>query len=100
MPPPDTCGDATDAFAPARAWLTHQGFAPFAFQQEVWAGMGGQMALSTQLAAATRQLIAAARNGEFTSPELKLVRPLLELQARWAARPAETKGWSRSSATR
>ncbi len=50
-----------------------------------WAG--GRMALSTQLAEATRRLIADARRGVFASPELKLVRPLLELQARWSALP-------------
>ena len=51
-----------------------------------WAG--GQMALSTQLAAATRRLIAAAKQGVYDSPELQLVRPLLELQARWSGLPA------------
>jgi ATP-dependent Lhr-like helicase len=54
-----------------------------------WAG--GQMALSTQLAAATRRLIAAAKRGVFDSPELKLVRPLLELQRRWSGLPAENE---------
>ncbi len=48
---------------------------------------GGKMALSTELAAATRQLIADAKRGVFASPELELVRPLLELQARWSALP-------------
>src|SRR5512137_2167119 len=28
---------AIDAFAPARAWFAAQGYAPFAFQEEVWA---------------------------------------------------------------
>jgi len=49
---------------------------------------GGQMALSTQLADATRRLIADAKRGVYASPELELVRPLLELQARWSALPA------------
>jgi ATP-dependent Lhr-like helicase len=48
---------------------------------------GGQMALSSQLADATRALIAAAKRGVYASPELQLVRPLLELQARWSALP-------------
>ncbi len=41
---------------------------------------GSKMALSTKLAEATRALIAGARRGEFASPEMQLVRPLLELQ--------------------
>ena len=52
-----------------------------------WAG--GQMALSGELSRATRRLIAQARNGVFASPELALLRPLLELQSRWSALPAE-----------
>ena len=52
-----------------------------------WAG--GQMALSSQLAAATRARIAAARRGDYTTPEMQLVRPLLELQARWSALPGD-----------
>ena len=55
-----------------------------------WAG--GQMALSTQLADATRRLIADAKRGVYTSPELQLVRPLLQLQARWSGLPG-TKEW-------
>jgi ATP-dependent Lhr-like helicase len=52
-----------------------------------WAG--GKMALSTLLAERTRGLIAQARQGVFASPELQLVRPLLELQQRWSALPDE-----------
>jgi ATP-dependent Lhr-like helicase len=51
--------------------------------------MGGPMALSSQLASATRALIADAQRGVFASPELALVRPLLELQARWSALPGD-----------
>lgn len=51
-----------------------------------WAG--GKMALSTLLAERTRALIGQAKEGRFESPELRLVRPLLELQARWSALPA------------
>jgi ATP-dependent Lhr-like helicase len=47
------------------------------------------MALSGELSRATRRLIAQARNGVFASPELALLRPLLELQSRWSALPAE-----------
>ncbi len=53
---------------------------------------GGKMPLSTRLATATRALIAQARAGRFESPELRLVAPLLELQARWSALPA-MKEW-------
>jgi ATP-dependent Lhr-like helicase len=52
-----------------------------------WAG--GKMALSTLLAERTRRLIARAKDGEYASPELRLVRPLLELQRRWSALPGE-----------
>ena len=52
---------------------------------------GGKMALSTQLAAATRQLIGAAKRGEYATPEMALVRPLLELQRRWSDLPAENE---------
>jgi len=52
-----------------------------------WAG--SKMALSTLLADRTRGLIAQARHGIYASPELRLVRPLLELQRRWSALPDE-----------
>jgi ATP-dependent Lhr-like helicase len=51
--------------------------------------MGAKMALSTLLAERTRSLIADAKRGTYASPELKLVRPLLELQKRWSALPDE-----------
>jgi ATP-dependent Lhr-like helicase len=50
---------------------------------------GSKMALSTRLAEATRALIAGARRGEFASPEMQLVRPLLELQRRWSDLPGD-----------
>ncbi|MEP7328679.1 MAG: ligase-associated DNA damage response DEXH box helicase [Betaproteobacteria bacterium] len=50
-----------------------------------WAG--SKMALSTLLADRTRALIADANRGVFASPELQLMRPLLELQQRWSALP-------------
>ncbi len=52
-----------------------------------WSGY--KMALSTLLAERTRGLIAKARHGIYASPELRLVRPLLELQRRWSALPDE-----------
>ena len=63
-----------------------------------WAG--GQMALSTQLAEATRLLIAKAKAGVYASPELQLVRPLLELQARWSALPGANEWLIEQIATR
>jgi ATP-dependent Lhr-like helicase len=51
--------------------------------------MGVKMAFSTLLADRTRRLIARARDGHYESPEMALVRPLLELQARWSALPGE-----------
>jgi ATP-dependent Lhr-like helicase len=50
--------------------------------------MGAKMPLSTLLADRTRGLIARAKAGRYDTPELALVRPLLELQARWSALPA------------
>ena len=61
---------------------------------------GGQMALSTQLADATRQLIADAKRGVYASPELQLVRPLLELQARWSGLPGANEWLIEQIATR
>jgi ATP-dependent Lhr-like helicase len=62
--------------------------------------MGGRLALSSQLADGTRKLIADARRGVYGSPELELVRPLLELQARWSALPAEDEWLVEQIATR
>ena len=63
-----------------------------------WAG--GKMALSTLLADRTRGLIAQARHGVYASPELRLVRPLLELQRRWSALPDEREWLVERIATR
>jgi ATP-dependent Lhr-like helicase len=51
--------------------------------------MGSKMALTSELAEATRDLIARAKRGVYDSPELTRVRPLLELQSRWSALPGE-----------
>ncbi len=51
-----------------------------------WAG--GKMPLSTQLAAATRELIAEARQGQLTEPEMQLCAPIFELQTRLSALPS------------
>ncbi|MEO8346632.1 MAG: ligase-associated DNA damage response DEXH box helicase [Betaproteobacteria bacterium] len=63
-----------------------------------WAG--GKMALSTLLADRTRALIAQARHHVYASPELQLVRPLLELQRRWSALPDEREWLIERIATR
>lgn len=54
--------------------------------------MGSKMALTSELAEATRDLVAAAARGVYASPELVKVRPLLELQRRWSALPG-TGAW-------
>jgi ATP-dependent Lhr-like helicase len=51
--------------------------------------LGTKMPLSTLLSERTRRLIGAAKRGAYDSPELQLVRPLLELQRRWSALPDE-----------
>ena len=51
--------------------------------------LGAKMPLSTLLSERTRRLVAAAKHGRYESPELALVRPLLELQRRWSALPDE-----------
>jgi ATP-dependent Lhr-like helicase len=61
---------------------------------------GGRMALSTQLAAATRRLIAGAKRGVYATPEMTLVRPLLELQRRWSDLPGENEWLVERIATR
>jgi ATP-dependent Lhr-like helicase len=49
---------------------------------------GGKSPLSTRLAAAVRQKLDEARAGEFRDPEMKTVRPLLELQRQLSRIPA------------
>ncbi|MBP8309141.1 MAG: ligase-associated DNA damage response DEXH box helicase [Burkholderiaceae bacterium] len=48
---------------------------------------GGRMSLSGELADAMLQRLAMAQAGRFEGPEMKMARPLLELQARWSALP-------------
>jgi ATP-dependent Lhr-like helicase len=50
--------------------------------------MGGRSPLSTQLANAIRVKLDDARRGRYTSDEMCLIRPLLELQRRWSRIPA------------
>ncbi|MFZ0726839.1 MAG: ligase-associated DNA damage response DEXH box helicase, partial [Desulfobacterales bacterium] len=53
--------------------------------------LGGRMPLSTELAAAVRDRLDAARLDSTKSPELNAVRPLLDIQARWSAIPAKNE---------
>ena len=55
-----------------------------------WAG--GKMPLSTQLADATRALIAEAKHGVYSTPETQLCAPLFALQARLSKLP-DNKEW-------
>jgi ATP-dependent helicase Lhr and Lhr-like helicase len=48
---------------------------------------GGRMPLSTTLAASMVEQLALASVGQYDSPELKRVKPLLELQQQWSALP-------------
>jgi ATP-dependent helicase Lhr and Lhr-like helicase len=50
--------------------------------------MGGRMPLSSQLAASVRRQLSEAIAGHYTTPELRAVRPLLELQNTWSHIPA------------
>jgi len=51
--------------------------------------LGTKMPLSSLLSERTRRLVGEAKRGVYASPELSLVRPLLELQRRWSALPDE-----------
>ncbi len=55
-----------------------------------WAG--GKMPLSTQLAGATRELIAEAKHGVYSTPEMRLCEPIFALQARLSALP-DVREW-------
>jgi ATP-dependent Lhr-like helicase len=49
---------------------------------------GSRMALSSELAAAMRRRLEAARNGELEGPEMRAVAPILRVQAKWSRIPA------------
>lgn len=51
---------------------------------------GGRMPLSGELADALVAKLGAAARGEYDSPEMRAVRPLLEVQQQWSALPSET----------
>jgi len=52
-----------------------------------WAG--GRVPLTTELSHAIREKLDEVKNGVFGSPEMEAMMPLLEVQARWSAIPAE-----------
>ena len=62
--------------------------------------MGSKMALTSELADATRALIALAHRGVYDSPEMQRIRPLLELQERWSALPGDGEWLIETIATR
>jgi ATP-dependent helicase Lhr and Lhr-like helicase len=49
---------------------------------------GGRSPLSTKLAARVRERLDQARRGLYEGPEMRAVRPMLELQLRWSTLPA------------
>ncbi|MEO8630107.1 MAG: ligase-associated DNA damage response DEXH box helicase [Betaproteobacteria bacterium] len=51
--------------------------------------MGGRMPLSSELAAAVRELITSAAHDEYDEPELLALRPLFKLQKRWSIIPTQ-----------
>ena len=51
---------------------------------------GGRMPLSTELSNAIVARMDAAAHGHFDGPEMRLIQPLLEVQARWSALPTKT----------
>ena len=61
--------------------------APHARDAKIPRWNGGRMPLSTELAAAVRARLEQACDGTFEGPEMRAVRPLLELQAQWSAIP-------------
>ena len=48
---------------------------------------GGRMSLSNELSTAMVARLSAAAQGQFDGPEMKLLRPLLDVQAHWSALP-------------
>ncbi|HBS28124.1 MAG TPA: DNA ligase-associated DEXH box helicase [Phycisphaerales bacterium] len=61
---------------------------------------GGRTPLSSELASAVRTKLGEARRGEYASPEMALVRPLLELQQDWSCVPREDEFLIESARTR
>jgi ATP-dependent Lhr-like helicase len=49
--------------------------------------LGGKMPLSSQLARAVREKLAEAARGEFNSPEMRALAPVLKIQNQWSAIP-------------
>jgi ATP-dependent helicase Lhr and Lhr-like helicase len=66
------------------AWVRRAASSRGAMPQ--WAG--SRMPLSSELADATLTMLARAADGIYDEPEMRAVRPLLELQQKWSALPA------------
>ena len=49
---------------------------------------GGRMSLSNELSTAIVTRLSAAADGQFSGPEMRLLKPLLDVQTRWSALPA------------
>jgi ATP-dependent Lhr-like helicase len=49
--------------------------------------LGGKMPLSTQLARAVREKLAEAKRGQFSSPEMRALQPVLKIQSEWSLIP-------------
>ena len=62
--------------------------------------LGGYLPLSTQLASAVRQKLSEARRGIFTSPEMRAVQKVLEVQAEWSLIPDPDELLLESTTTR
>lgn len=61
---------------------------------------GGRMPLSSELSEALVEQLDAAAHGRFESPELRAVRPLLNLQAQWSALPTQASLLAETLSTR
>ncbi|MDR9413043.1 MAG: ligase-associated DNA damage response DEXH box helicase [Spiribacter sp.] len=58
-------------------------------RQAVPRWQGGRLPLSSALASRVLELLAEARDGDFSEPELAAIRPLLATQASWSALPRQ-----------
>ena len=61
---------------------------------------GGRMPLSSELSEALVEQLDAAAHGRFDNPELRAVRPLLNLQAEWSALPTQASLLAETLSTR
>ncbi|MEM9410958.1 MAG: ligase-associated DNA damage response DEXH box helicase [Planctomycetota bacterium] len=50
---------------------------------------GGRLPLSSELSAAVREKLSDAKQGKFTGPEMRAIKPLLKVQSQWSTIPDE-----------